>query len=58
MATEQDKQRYIDDMARRRGYVLDYHKVMAKHGFHAWREATGAAGIEPTLAVHDNGSGR
>jgi 4-carboxymuconolactone decarboxylase len=138
MPTEKDKQRYIDDMARRRGYVLDYHKVMAKHdfdvlgaadglvqaayleqrrldrrtkellfilsltvmraskghirshiqvaldlgltpeeileaieialpeagvvafqhGFDAWREATRATGIEPTVAVHDNGSGR
>lgn len=26
-------QDYIDDMARKRGYVLDYHKVMAKHDF-------------------------
>lgn len=26
-------QEYIDDMARTRGYVLDYHKVMAKHDF-------------------------
>ncbi|MGN6403335.1 carboxymuconolactone decarboxylase family protein [Sinomonas sp.] len=26
-------QEYIDDMARDRGYVLDYHKVMAKHDF-------------------------
>ncbi|MFB6672092.1 carboxymuconolactone decarboxylase family protein [Streptomyces sp. NPDC056390] len=26
-------QQYIDDMARTRGYVLDYHKVMAKHDF-------------------------
>ena len=28
-----DAQTYIDDMARKRGYVLDYHKVMAKHDF-------------------------
>lgn len=33
MASETDKQGYIDDMARRRGYVLDYHKKMAKHDF-------------------------
>jgi 4-carboxymuconolactone decarboxylase len=26
-------QEYIDDMATKRGYVLDYHKVMAKHDF-------------------------
>lgn len=29
----EDAQRYIDDMARERGYVLDYHKVMANHDF-------------------------
>lgn len=26
-------QEYIDEMARNRGYVLDYHKVMAKHDY-------------------------
>ncbi|MEX2291110.1 MAG: carboxymuconolactone decarboxylase family protein [Mycobacteriales bacterium] len=137
MATEQDKQAYIDDMARKRGYVLDYHKVMAKQdydvlqaanglvdaaylnqrtldrrtkellfilsltvmraskghitshirvaldlgvtpqeileaieialpeagivafqvGFEAWREVVGADGIEPSVAVHEGGSG-
>jgi hypothetical protein len=29
MATQEEKQAYIDDMARRRGYVLGYHKGMA-----------------------------
>lgn len=29
----EDAQTYIDDMARTRGYVLNYHKVMAKHDF-------------------------
>ena len=133
----QDPQAYIDDMARARGYVLDYHKVMAKHdfpvlqaannlvgaayleqrsldrktkellfilsltvmrastghiqshirvaldlgvspqeileaieialpeagivafqtGFEAWREVVGADGLEPTVAVHEGGSG-
>ncbi len=132
-----DPQEYIDDMARKRGYVLDYHKVMAKQdfpvlqaanqlvgaayleqrtldrktkelifivsltvmraskghiqshirvaldlgltpieileaieialpeagvvafqaGFDAWREVVGAEGIEPTLTVHEGGSG-
>lgn len=28
-----DAQEYVDTMARERGYVLDYHKVMAKHDF-------------------------
>ena len=137
MATEEDKQAYIDDMARSRGYVLDYHKIMARHdydvlqatnglvnaayldqrtldrrtkelifivsltvmraskghiqshirvaldlgvsaqeileaieialpeagivafqtGFDAWREVVGAEGIEPTVSVHEGGSG-
>ena len=29
-AAPSEEQQYIDDMARRRGYVLDYHKVMVK----------------------------
>jgi 4-carboxymuconolactone decarboxylase len=33
MSAGDEKQSYIDDMARERGYVLDYHKVMAKHDF-------------------------
>jgi 4-carboxymuconolactone decarboxylase len=28
-----DAQRYLDDMVARRGYVLDYHKVMAAQDF-------------------------
>ncbi|MGW2332189.1 carboxymuconolactone decarboxylase family protein [Streptomyces sp. NPDC001700] len=130
-------QAYIDDMARSRGYVLDYHKVMANYdfpvlqaannlvgaaylnqrkldrrtkelifivsltvmraskshiqshirvaldlglspeeileaieislpeagvvafqtGFDAWKEVVGATGLEPTVSVHDGGSG-
>jgi 4-carboxymuconolactone decarboxylase len=137
MATDDEKQTYIDDMVRSRGYVLDYHKVMAKQdydvlaatnglvnaayldqrtldrrtkelifivsltvmraskghiqshirvaldigvtpreileaieialpeagvvafqvGFDAWREVTGADGIEPTVAAHEGGRG-
>jgi len=34
-------QQYVDDMARSRGYVLDYHKVMAKHDFPVLRAANG-----------------
>ena len=30
MATQEEKQAYIDAMARERGYVLDYHKVMVQ----------------------------
>ncbi len=29
----EDPQGYVDDMVRRRGYVLDYHRVMAKQDF-------------------------
>ena len=29
MATPEEKQAYVDEMVRKRGYVLDYHKVMA-----------------------------
>ena len=35
MATQEEKQAYVDDMARKRGYVLEFHKVMAKHDFDA-----------------------
>ncbi|HEY8474328.1 MAG TPA: carboxymuconolactone decarboxylase family protein [Natronosporangium sp.] len=28
-----EQQAYVDSMARRRGYVLPYHKVMAKHDY-------------------------
>lgn len=31
--TSAEAQSYIDEMARARGYVLDYHKVMAKHDY-------------------------
>ena len=35
MATQEEKQAYIDDMARRRGYVLGYHKALAEADFDA-----------------------
>lgn len=28
-----EQQEYVDNMARERGYVLEYHKVMAKHDY-------------------------
>ncbi|MGH3318809.1 MAG: carboxymuconolactone decarboxylase family protein [Streptosporangiaceae bacterium] len=34
-----DPQTYIDDMARKRGYVLEYHKVMAAHDFEVLQRA-------------------
>jgi 4-carboxymuconolactone decarboxylase len=33
MTTNQEKQEYVDGILRRRGYILDYHKVMAKHDY-------------------------
>jgi 4-carboxymuconolactone decarboxylase len=33
VATQEERQAYIDDMARRRGYVLSYHKGMAEVDF-------------------------
>jgi len=35
VATQEEKQSYVDDIARKRGYVLEFHKVMAKHDFDA-----------------------
>ena len=34
-----DPQDYINDMARKRGYVLDYHKVLAKQDFSVMQAA-------------------
>jgi 4-carboxymuconolactone decarboxylase len=36
-----EPQRYLDAMVARRGYVLDYHKVMAAHDFPVLRAADG-----------------
>lgn len=41
MATEEEKQAYIDGMARERGYVLDYHKVMARQDFDVLQATNG-----------------
>jgi 4-carboxymuconolactone decarboxylase len=41
MATEAEKQQYVDDMVRARGYVLDYHKVMAKYDYDVLTAANG-----------------
>ncbi|WBP93342.1 carboxymuconolactone decarboxylase family protein [Mycolicibacterium neoaurum] len=45
-------QTYVDDMARARGYVLDYHKVMAKYDLPVLQAANGlvtAAYLESRL---------
>lgn len=52
MADENEKQQYIDEMARKRGYVLDYHKVMARHDYDVLQAANGlvdAAYLAPRL---------
>jgi 4-carboxymuconolactone decarboxylase len=36
-----EAQAYVDEMARKRGYVLDYHKVMAKQDFAVLQAANG-----------------
>jgi alkylhydroperoxidase/carboxymuconolactone decarboxylase family protein YurZ len=41
MATQEEKQAYIDEMVRKRGYVLDYHKVMAAHDYEVLQAANG-----------------
>jgi 4-carboxymuconolactone decarboxylase len=45
-------QTYIDDMVRRRGYVLEYHKLMAEADFEVLAAANGlvdAAYLKPRL---------
>src|ERR671932_1537291 len=41
MATREEKQAYIDQMAKERGYVLDYHKVMTEYDFDVLQAANG-----------------
>src|ERR687897_2057013 len=41
MATQEEKQAYVDEMAEKRGYVLDYHKVMAAQDFEVLQAANG-----------------
>lgn len=41
MATEAEKQEYVDNMVRARGYVLDYHKYMANADFDVLQAANG-----------------
>lgn len=41
MATEEERQAYVDGMARERGYVLDYHKVMARQDFEVLEATNG-----------------
>lgn len=50
MIVTEEQQAYIDDMARSRGYVLDYHKVMVAHDFEVLKAANAlvdAAYLQP-----------
>ena len=41
MATQEEKQAYVNEMVEKRGYVLDYHKVMAEQDFEVLQAANG-----------------
>lgn len=41
MATREEKQAYIDEMARKRGYVLEYHKVMTAQDYEVLQATNG-----------------
>lgn len=50
MATRDQAQAYVDDMARQRGYVLDYHRKMAAQDFdvlQAANDLVSAAYLKP-----------
>ena len=52
MATQDEKQTFIDDMARRRGYVLGYHKGMAAADFEVLKAADALVGAVYTTQRH------
>jgi len=52
MATDEEKQAFIDDMARRRGYVLSYHKGMAEADFEVLKAADALIGAVYTTPRH------
>jgi 4-carboxymuconolactone decarboxylase len=39
MATQEERQAYINEMVRERGYVLEYHKVLTQQDFDVMRAA-------------------
>jgi 4-carboxymuconolactone decarboxylase len=41
MHQDDGRQEYVDDMVRRRGYVLDYHRIMAAQDFPVLQAADG-----------------
>jgi 4-carboxymuconolactone decarboxylase len=52
MATQEERQAYIDDMARRRGYVLSYHKGMAEVDFEVLKAADALIAAVYTTSRH------
>jgi 4-carboxymuconolactone decarboxylase len=52
MATQEERQAYIDDMARRRGYVLPYHKGMAEVDFEVLKAADALVAAVYTTSRH------
>jgi 4-carboxymuconolactone decarboxylase len=52
VATQEERQAYIDDMARRRGYVLSYHKGMAVADFDVLKAADALIGAVYTTPRH------
>src|ERR1700742_4978559 len=56
MTVTEEQQSYVDEMARSRGYVLDYHKVMAAHDFEVLKAANNlvdAAYLKPRLLTRE-----
>ncbi len=39
VATQEEKQAYIDEMVQKRGYVLDYHKALVQQDFEVMKKA-------------------
>lgn len=52
MATQEERQAYVDDMARRRGYVLSYHKGMAAADFDVLKATDALVGAVYTAQRH------
>lgn len=39
VATQEEKQAYIDEMVQKRGYILDYHKALVQQDFEVMKKA-------------------
>ena len=51
MASQEEKQAYVDEMVRKRGYTLDYRKVMAAQDYAVLQATTPFACLR-TMAYH------